>query len=124
VENHLRRQLKQYLANRVPLPALRVYQVPVFYSLAISLYVETERPEAPEALAAALAGGHIRVRRRNEPSPSQVEAAGSSNILVDTVAPDPDHPTGIWIWAVVDNIRLAAVNAVEIAESLRDRIGP
>ena len=124
VENHLRRQLKQYLANRVPLPALRVYQVPVFYSLAISLYVETERPQAPEALAAALAGGHIRVRRHNEPSPSQVEAAGTSNILVDTVARDPDHPTGIWIWAVVDNIRLAAVNAVEIAESLRDRISP
>jgi aspartate-semialdehyde dehydrogenase len=124
VENHLRRQLKQYLANRVPLPALRVYQVPVFYSLAISLYVETAQPEAPEALAAALAGGHIRVRRSGERSPSQVEAAGSSGILVDTIAADPDHPTGIWIWAVVDNIRLAAVNAVEIAESLRDPIRP
>ncbi len=124
VERHLRRQLKQYLANRVPMPALRVYQVPVFYSLAISLYVETAQPEPPEALAAALAGGHIRVRRRSEPSPSQVEAAGSSDILVDTIAADPDHPTGIWIWAAVDNIRLAAVNAVEIAESLRDRIRP
>jgi aspartate-semialdehyde dehydrogenase len=124
VENHLRRQLRQYSADRVPLPALRVYQVPVFYSLAISLYVETEQPQAPEALAAALAGGHIRVRRRNEPSPSQVEAAGSRNILVDTIAVDPDHPTGVWIWAAVDNIRLAAVNAVEIAESLRDRMRP
>jgi aspartate-semialdehyde dehydrogenase len=124
VESHLRRQLKQYLADRVPLPALRVCQVPVFYSLAISLYVETAQAEAPEALAAALPGGHIHVRRRSDPSPSQVGVAGSSDILVDTIAADPDHPTGIWIWAAVDNIRLAAVNAVEIAESLRDRIRP
>ena len=124
VENNIRRQLRQYLANRVPLPALRVYQVPVFYSLAISLYVETAQPVAPEALSAALAGEHIRVRRRSEPAPSQVEAVGSSDILVDTIAPDPDHPTGIWIWAAVDNIRLAAVNAVEIAESVRGRLHP
>jgi aspartate-semialdehyde dehydrogenase len=124
VENRLRRQLKQYLADRVPLPALRVCQAPVFYSLAISLYVETAQPEAPEALAAALPGGHIHVRRRSDPSPSQVGAAGSSDILVDTIAADPDHPTGIWIWVAVDNIRLAAVNAVEIAESLRDRMRP
>jgi len=124
VENNIRRQLRQYLANRVPSPALRVFQVPVFYSLGISLYVETAQPVAPEVLGAALAGEHIRVRRRSEPVPSQVEAAGSSDILVDTIAPDPDHPTGIWIWAAVDNIRLAAVNAVEIAESVRGRLHP
>jgi len=124
VENNIRRQLRQYLANRVPLPALRVFQVPVFYSLAISLYVETAQPVAPEALGAALAGEHIRVRRRSEPAPSQVEAAGCSDILVDTIAPDPDHPTGVWIWAAVDDIRLAAVNAVEIAESVRGRLHP
>ena len=34
----------------------------------------------------------------------------------------PDHPAGLWIWAVADNLRLAAVNAVEIAESLRHRV--
>jgi aspartate-semialdehyde dehydrogenase len=50
-----------------------------------------------------------------------VEAAGVSNILVDTIAPDPDRTAGVWIWAAVDNLRLAAVNAVEIAESVRDR---
>lgn len=122
VENQLRRQLRQYLANRLPVPALRVFQVPVFYSLAVSLYVETDEPQVPAALAAALAGGHIHVRRPSEPSPSQVEAADSSDILVDMIAADPDHPTGIWIWAAADNIRLAAVNAVEIAEGVRDRI--
>lgn len=122
IESRIRSQLRQYLGGRVLLPAVRLCQAPVFYSLAFSLYVETTQPAAPEALAAALAGEHIHVRRRSEPAPSQVEAAGLSNILVDTIAADPDHPAGVWIWAAVDNIRLAAVNAVEIAESVRDRL--
>jgi aspartate-semialdehyde dehydrogenase len=121
IGSRIRRQLRQYLGARVPLPAVRLCQAPVFYSLAFSLYVETTQPAAPEALGAALAGEHIHVRRRTEPAPSQVEAAGVSNILVDTIAPDPDRTAGVWIWAAVDNLRLAAVNAVEIAESVRDR---
>jgi hypothetical protein len=44
--------------------------------------------------------------------------------MVDAIAPDREHSTGVWIWAAVDNIRLAAVNAVEIAESLRNRLHP
>jgi aspartate-semialdehyde dehydrogenase len=122
IESRIRGQLRQYLGGRVPLPAVRLCQAPVFYSLAFSLYVETTQPAASEALGAALAGEHIHVRRRTEPAPSQVEAAGLSHILVDTIAPDPDHAAGVWIWAAVDNIRLAAVNAVEIAESVRDQL--
>ncbi len=61
----------------------------------------------------------MQIRRRSQDSPSQVEAAGSDDILVDSVTADPDHPTGLWIWAVADNLRLAAINAVEVAESLR-----
>jgi aspartate-semialdehyde dehydrogenase len=97
--------------------------VPIFYSLGVSLYVETAEPLAPEAAAAALAGERIRVRRASQHAPSQVEVTGSSHILVDDITRDPAHPTGIWLWAVADNLRLAAVNAVEIAKSLRERVG-
>jgi aspartate-semialdehyde dehydrogenase len=120
--DRIRRELRQYLTESVPVPALQVCQVAVFYSLAFSLYVETEQAVSPEALAAALEGEHVQLRRRSEPAPSQVEAAGSGEILVDNVASDPEHPTGCWIWAAVDNIRLAAENAVEIAETLRERL--
>ncbi len=118
LEKRLRQQLREYLLNRAPLPALRLFQVPVFYSLAVSLYVETAKPESPEAIAQALNGEPLRVRRHSQPAPSQVEATGSSEILVDTITPDVERPAGVWIWAVADNVRLAAVNAVEIAESL------
>ncbi len=122
LENSLRQQLKEYLQGRAPLPALRLFQVPVFHSLAVSLFVETGQPAAPEKVGEALQGERVQLRRRSQDSPTQVEVAGSDKILVDSVTADPDHPTGLWIWAVADNLRLAAVNAVEVAESLRHRI--
>jgi len=122
LENGLRRQLQEYLQERVPLPALRLLQVPVFHSLAVSLYVETSQPAAPEKVGEALRGERVELRRRSQDPPTPVEAAGSDRILVDSVTADPDHPTGLWIWAVADNLRLAAVNAVEVAESLRQQV--
>jgi len=122
LENGFRKQLKEYLQGRVPLPALRLFQVPVFYSLAVSLFIETDQPVAAEKAGEALQGERMQMRRRSQDSPTQVEVTGSDKILVDSVTADPDHPTGLWIWAVADNLRLAAVNAVEVAESLRHRV--
>jgi aspartate-semialdehyde dehydrogenase len=124
LENRLRLELRQYLGQRVPLPALRVVQVPVFYSWALSLYVEAAAPVGAEKAGAALQGERLRLRRFSQDAPSQIEVTGSSNILVDDVTPDAEHPAGIWVWAVADNLRLAAVNAVEIAESLCERVRP
>ena len=121
LECRIHNQVREYLAGRFPVPALKVTQVPVFYSLALSVYVETAQAVAPEAAEAALAGEHLRVRRRGEPAPSPVDAAGSGDILVDNIRRDLANPAGLWIWAAVDNIRLAAENAVEIAQSLTKR---
>jgi aspartate-semialdehyde dehydrogenase len=121
LEDRLRGQLRQYLGGRAPLPALRLLQVPVFYSLAISLYVETSRPVAVEKLREGLARERVHVRRHSEQAPSQVEVTGCSGILLDAICVDGGHPAGVWIWAAVDNLRLAAENAVEIAESLVTR---
>jgi hypothetical protein len=46
---------------------------------------------------------------------------GQSGILLDAISIDGGHPAGLWIWAAVDDLRLAAENAVEIAESLIGR---
>ncbi len=117
LETRIRHQVRQYLCDRAPIPALQFCQVPVFYSLAFSVFVELGETPKAEAVSAALEGGPITVRRRNEAAPSPVEAAGSGEILVDAVTLDPDHLGGCWIWAAVDNIRLAAQNAADIAES-------
>jgi aspartate-semialdehyde dehydrogenase len=124
LEGRIRSQVQSYLGGRVRMPALRLFQVPVFYSVALSLYVETEERVAPLDLVAALDGPPIKIRRGSQKPPSQVEAAGSNEILVDAIEPDPTCPTGIWFWAVADNLRLAALNAVQIAEGLLTRRQP
>ena len=118
LEARLRRQLRDYLGGRVPLPALRLLTVPVFYSVGVSLYVETTEPISTEAATAALAGERIKVRRSNLDAPTHVEVTGSSDILVDSISADTEHANGMWLWAVADNLHLAAANAVELAASL------
>ena len=107
-------------AERVPRPALRLFLAPIFYSVGVSLYVETTAPVGPEAAAAALAGERIKVRRSSHEPPTPVEVTGSSDILVDSITTDAEHSNGIWIWAVADNLHLGATNAIEIAASLRE----
>jgi aspartate-semialdehyde dehydrogenase len=121
LEARLRRQLHQYLGGRAPLPAVRLFTVPVFYSVGVSLYVETAEPLTTEAATAALAGERIKVRRSTLDAPTHVEAAGSSDILIDSISLDAEHPHGLWLWAVADNLHLAAINAVELAASLREQ---
>lgn len=118
LESRIQAELKSYLGQRAPLPALRSIQAPVFHSTAYSLYVQLAQPAAQEALTRALAGDPIHVRKASEQAPSQVDVAGSDEIIVDTPVPDACNPAGVWIWAAADNLRLAALNAVEIAEQL------
>jgi aspartate-semialdehyde dehydrogenase len=122
VESRIHDQLKSFLGDRAPRFALRLIQAPVFHALAFSLYVETDGAVPAGMLAKALEGERVQVRKTSEPSPSQVETAGSDDIFVDAPVPDSTNPEGVWIWAVADNLRLAAVNAVEIAESETARV--
>jgi aspartate-semialdehyde dehydrogenase len=124
LESRIRRQLQAYLGSRVPMPALRLVRVPVFYSIALSLYVETQQRVAPADVVAALDGRPLMIRRGSQKPPSQVEAAGSNEILVDAIEPDAACPEGIWLWAVADNLRLAALNAAQIAETWLERRQP
>ena len=124
IEKRIRFQLRQFLTGRAPLPALRLVLVPVFYSLTFSLFVETTEPASVEALTHALEGEHIQMRKAFQSAPSSVEVAGSNEILIDAITRDAESSTGFWIWATADNMRLSALNAVEIAESLQETRSP
>jgi aspartate-semialdehyde dehydrogenase len=119
LEARLRSELHRYLGGRIELPSLRLIHVPAFYSIAVSLYIETESPAPIAAVEQSLTGKPVRFSKADE-LPSLVSAAGSSEILVDRLYFDPARPEGIWIWAVADNLRLAAENAIRIAERARE----
>jgi aspartate-semialdehyde dehydrogenase len=116
--SQLQSELATLLGPSLPVPALGILYAPVFHSLGCLLYFEIDPPATLEALTQGLAGEPISIRKASEAPPTQVDVTGSSDIVVDVLTPDGIHPGGVWIWAAADNLRLTAVNAVEIAEGL------
>jgi aspartate-semialdehyde dehydrogenase len=115
------RNVATYIAGRIPLPAIQLLQAPVFYGYAFAAYadlgadVSAELPKAIEASFSSLGG---KIAAADDPSPDNVSVAGESDIQFGHVSTDPNIRGGIWIWGVADHLRLAATNAVRIAEEL------
>jgi aspartate-semialdehyde dehydrogenase len=97
-------------------PSLFAVQTPIFHGHAFSIFVETEAVLPIKDLSQALVGEHV-VVPSPEDSPTNVSAAGQGDILV-AVSADPNHKNGFWLWVTIDNLRIAALNAVECAETL------
>ncbi|MFZ1975964.1 MAG: Asd/ArgC dimerization domain-containing protein [Candidatus Acidiferrales bacterium] len=112
------RDTSEYLAGRVAVPALQLVQAPVFYGYAVAAYAEFASPPLREQLEAAFGSLGVKVGAAGDPAPNNVSVAGESEIHIARIEPDPSVAAGVWIWGVADNLRLAAVNAVRIAEEL------
>jgi aspartate-semialdehyde dehydrogenase len=112
------RETARYLGGRAPVPAIQLVQAPVFYGFAFAAYAEFGSPQSPEQLQNAFGNLGIKTVAPDEPPPSNVSVAGESEIQIAPIQPDPTVENGVWIWGAVDNLRLAATNAVQIAEKL------
>jgi aspartate-semialdehyde dehydrogenase len=109
--NHYRRLVPDAIE-----PALRILQAPVFHGHAFSIYLEMENTVAIKDLSDALVGEHVVVTAA-EDTPNNVSAAGQGDILI-ALTSDAHHKNVVWLWAVIDNLRVAALNAVECAETM------
>jgi len=107
----------RHIARGAAEPALQVLQAPVFHGHAFSVYLEMEKPVAIADFSRALAGEHVVVSGSPEDTPTSVSAAGQGDILV-ALTSDADHQNGVWLWATTDNLRVAALTAVECAETM------
>jgi aspartate-semialdehyde dehydrogenase len=112
IRNHYRK-----IAPDVIEPSLQVLQAPVFHGHGFSVYLKLEKPVALADLSQALTGEHVIVSGSPEDTPTNVSAAGQGDILV-TLTPDANHKNGVWLWATTDNLRVAALTAVECAETM------
>ena len=117
VEKQILGDFKRIVNDRAEVPSLMLLQAPIFHGHAFSLYIELERPAQAEEVAAALSGDHVAIWHDGEDAPSNVNAAGQEQIQV-VVRRDSERDNGFWIWVASDNLRIAAVAAVECAESL------
>lgn len=117
LEARILRHLATLLEGRIPLPSLRLIQAPVFHGYSLSLWLDFEaRPDVP-ALSAEWTASGVDVRGPQLDPPTNAGIAGQSGIAVGLIEADPNHPRALWLWAVVDNLRLAADGAVEVARA-------
>jgi aspartate-semialdehyde dehydrogenase len=118
LEARVLRHYQKIAGASVLQPSLMVLQAPVFHGHALAIFLEMEQVVDPERLSQALAGDHVTLSGpEDEAQPSNVNTAGQPNILV-SLKKDAVRPNGIWLWVAADNLRIAAMTAVECAESM------
>jgi aspartate-semialdehyde dehydrogenase len=112
------RETSAVLAGRAVTPAIQLLHAPVFYGYAFSAYAEFAQAVASAQIESALSGVGVRIAAADDLPPSNVSVAGESEIYLAPIETDPNVPSGAWLWGAADNLRLAAANAMRIAEDL------
>ena len=110
------RDVSEYLAGRTPVPAIQLMQAPVFYGYAFAAYAEFDSANLLDPLRAAMIKKGMKPAPPEASAPSNVNIAGEAEIRVGSIARDDNVERGVWISGVADNLRVAAINAVRIAE--------
>jgi aspartate-semialdehyde dehydrogenase len=117
IESRIVRHFKELAHGEITAPSVLLVQAPVFHGYTIAMFVQMARPATATELESALAGPHITVTSGKDEYPSNVNVAGSSEILA-SVRADGVGENGFWIFAACDNLRVSAIQAVECAEEM------
>jgi len=118
-ESKLRAETRKILGlPELPIQATCI-RVPVLVGHGQAVWVETEEQLSTEDACEALAAApHVRLAE----FPTARDAAGEDEVLVARIRPDMTDGRGLALWSVNDNLRKgAALNAVQIAETLLER---
>jgi aspartate-semialdehyde dehydrogenase len=126
-EERMRRHFTLLTAHHLPEIGIQVIHAPVFHGYGISLAVELSHPTTVDQFEAALAGEHVEVVTAEGDPPTNLSVAGQPDVLV-RVRPQSGQKregktTQFWIWAGLDNLRFASLNAVACALEL-NRLRP
>ena len=117
VEGRVLRHYRKIAGSSAIEPSLIALQAPIFHGHAAAILLEMEAPPDLTALSQALSGDHVVIPNSEEEPPSNVSSAGQGDIQL-MLKPDPVQPNAVWLWAAADNLRIAAITAVECAESM------
>lgn len=110
------------------LPDLKItataVRVPVFFSHAESVNVETQKELAPERLIEILSNtSGIVVNDNVYEYPMQIDVSGENEIYVGRIRKDFSVEHGLNMWIVSDNIRKgAALNAIQIMQKILENM--
>jgi len=116
-ESEIVRDLQRLIGSEVAV-AVTAVQVPTFAGEGASLAIETERPISPEQahqLFEKVPG--LEVWEAGEVGPTTRDTTGREVALVGRLRRDPTVENGLLLWVAADTLRLAAFNAVKLAET-------
>jgi aspartate-semialdehyde dehydrogenase len=117
VERNLVRDLRRLINAELSL-AVSVVQVPTFLGDGSSLAVETRRAIEPSEVAAIFQKvPGVEVWGGDMSGPTTRDTAGRGDALVGRLRRDESREKGLLLWLAADALRLAAVNAVKLAET-------
>jgi len=117
VEARIARHYRKIAGDAAPQPSLLLLQAPIFHGHALAVFLEMESAIDLPTLSLALAGDHVTIPGPEDDPASNVSAAGQADIQLELKI-DPVQPNGVWLWVATDNLRISALTAVEIAESM------
>jgi aspartate-semialdehyde dehydrogenase len=116
-EEALTAHLRRLLGADVPIAAT-VLRAPTFAGAGASLAIELRAPLGPAECADVLAKAPgVTVWQRGRTGPSTRETVGGDRVLVGRIRSDPSRPGALLLWLAADPIRLAATNALRLAEA-------
>ena len=116
-EEALVRGLRRLLGAELPV-AVTAVRVPAFSGTAASIAVEVAEELSPAELSELLAKSPgVALSGDAMSSPTIREAAESEMVLVGRIRRDPTSERGLLLWLAADPVRLAASNAVRLAET-------
>jgi aspartate-semialdehyde dehydrogenase len=118
VEKMIFRQLKGLLSQGCPTPAITLIQAPIFHSYAFSIFLEMDNPMTAQELEGLLTSEQLELVPHSDEPPSPVQVTGNDRVLIGGIKQDFSNPKALWAWAVCDNLRLAALNAVVAGEQI------
>ncbi|PYV58130.1 MAG: segregation protein B [Acidobacteria bacterium] len=117
VQERIISHYRRITAESALLPSVLLVQAPVFHGYAFAVQLEFASPSEVDATAHALSGEHVTLTNSGDELPNNVNAAGQGSALV-SVLPDASSSNRLWLWVAADNLRVAAISAVECAESM------
>ncbi len=120
-EARIRRHYTVLSGDHLPEVGIQLLHAPVFHGQGISLAVEFGQLLSLEHVEAALGGEHIDVVLGAVDPPNNLSSAGQSDVLVRVrTHKGVDEATNrFWIWASLDNLKVASLNALACAMELR-----
>jgi aspartate-semialdehyde dehydrogenase len=115
-ERRILEQFDAIFGKTFPKPAIAAVQVPVFHSHAFSMFVNVSA--SIEQLAAHFAQNAAFVVEGMSEDASPVTVVGSDQIHIGRLRATGQSSIGHALWAVADNLRIAASNAIQTAEHI------